>query len=246
MRIKQFQRSLHNEYRKNLSLPKTYNYLFGNPILPVVPVETAIDGIMIIGAYPSARFAKINSERDVPVADNLSPFSIETYFDGSRVRVLESGFELENHYLKPLGISRTTCWITDLVRVFLFKPGHVKKYRALGCSWPDFETRSRFEEYANEGMDWLNKEIAVAKPRLIITLGTEVAGILRGVRGRKSRNELISGKIQELHIDKNEYPAIHFAHPGIIMRPATTNNKWPILHQENHIPEARKAIKDFI
>ena len=246
MNIKQFQRSLHAEYCHQLSLPENYQYLYGNPVLPVVPVETAIGGILIVGAYPSARFATIGSERDVPVADNLSPFSIETYFDGTHTRRLESGFELEHQYLQPLGLSRGSCWITDLVRVFLFKPGHIKKYRQLDCSWPQFETRSKFEDYAIDGMDWFEKEIDVAQPRLIITLGADVAGILRGVQGRESRNDLISGKIQDLSVGDQKHQVIHLAHPGIVMRPASAKNRWPILHREKHVPEARTAIEKFL
>jgi hypothetical protein len=107
-------------------------------------------GVCIVGAYPSARFATIGRERDVPVGDNCGPFSIECYFDGSRVRTVNSGKELEDEYLAPLGLRRQDCWITDLVRVFLFKQGHVDKYRRLGCRWPAAETRRGFEEYARE------------------------------------------------------------------------------------------------
>ena len=119
--VKRFQRRLYAEYKDDLDLPQPYQYLYGNPIHPVVPLDVAQDSVFILGAYPSARFAAIGSERDVPVADNCGPFSTERYFDGSRVRTVNSGAELEEAYLEPLGLSRDQCWITDLVRVFLFK-----------------------------------------------------------------------------------------------------------------------------
>ena len=121
--VQRFQKRLHAEYKRDLSLPQTYKYIYGNPVQPVVPLDTAQDGVCIIGAYPSAQFATIGSERDVPVGDNCGPFSTERYFDGSRVRTVASGYELEKAYLAPLGLQREQCWITDLVRVFCSRKG---------------------------------------------------------------------------------------------------------------------------
>jgi len=54
---------------------------------------------MIVGAYPSAKFFTVKKSdgsviTDVPLYDNDSPFSNESYFDGSRVRTIPSGKEL--------------------------------------------------------------------------------------------------------------------------------------------------------
>lgn len=241
--IQEFQRRLFKRYKSSLSLPKNYRYFYGNPVEPVVPLDTKTESVLIIGAYPSAKFATIDSETNAPVADNLGPFSSDRYFDGSRVRSLASGHELYTEYLRPLGLQRTQCWITDLVKVFLFKQGHIEKYHRLGCKWPDRETRSLFEQYANESKNWLKEELQLANPKLIITLGTEVAGILQNVRGQSARNALLGGKLRDLKFEDLEYPVIHLAHPGIIMRPATERNQWPRLHREKHIPEVKKIIK---
>ena len=151
-----FQKRQFSNYKNDLSLPEHYKYLYGNPVQPVVPLDTAMNGVFIIGAYPSAKFASIGSERDVPVNNLSCPFSTEHYFDGSRVRTVDSGKELEEAYLSPLGLKRDQCWITNLDRIFLFKEGHIKKYRLLGCEWPDRETRSEFENYAEQGMPLLD------------------------------------------------------------------------------------------
>ena len=185
--IQDFQRRLYAGYKDDLSLPPTYKYIYGNPVRPAVPLDVAIDGVLVIGAYPSARFATIDSERDVPVEDHCGPFSSECYFDGSRIRTVDSGQELEDAYLAPLGLRRDQCWITDLVRVFLFKEGHLAKYRRLGCPWPERETRNQFEEFAQQGLHWLEQELALARPRLVISLGAEVAGILQGVKSAAKR-----------------------------------------------------------
>lgn len=132
--VKDFQRRVFENYKDNLSLPTTYNYYNGNPIHPIVPLDTCKNNVFIIGAYPTARFASIGSERDVPVGDISGPLSTKKYFDGSRERAVSSGVELEEAYLTPLGINHEQCWITNIVRIFLFKDGHISKYRRLGCS----------------------------------------------------------------------------------------------------------------
>lgn len=244
--IKAFQKRLYADYKNSLSLPEPYDYIYGNPVQPVVPLDTALDGVFIIGAYPSARFATIGSERDVPVGDNCGPFSTERYFDGSRVRTVDSGYELETAYLAPLGLRRDQCWITDIVRVFLFKKGHLAKYRRLDCRWPSRETRSLFEEYARQGLHWLEEELRLARPKVVITLGSEVAGILQHVAGQKQRNELLGGDLKELATGAGTYPVIHLAHPGIVIRPASDRNRWPHWHRTVHIPEARESVQRLL
>jgi uracil-DNA glycosylase len=242
-RIRDFQKRLFAAYKNDLSLPSNYQYIYGNPVQPVVPLDTSQSGVCIIGAYPSARFATIGSEQNVPVGDNCGPFSTERYFDGTRVRTVDSGKELEQAYLTPLGLQRSQCWITDLVRVFLFKKEHIAKCRRLGCEWPERETRSQFEEYAAQGMHWLEEELALARPRLVITLGAEVAGILRQVKGRQKRNAWLGGEVRPLKLGGKAYQVVHLAHPGIVMRPESERNPWPRLHREEHIPALREELE---
>jgi uracil-DNA glycosylase len=241
-----FLRELYTGYKSDLSIPEDYRYLYGNPVQTVVPLDIRPHSLFIIGAYPSANFATIGKERDVPVGDNLGPFPSYSYFDGSRIRSVASGEELATKYLKPLGVNREECWITDLVRLFLFKQAHVDKYRRLGCTWPENETRSQFENFAYEGMHWLEAELVLAKPRLVITLGSEVAGIVQSIKGSAQRNDLLGGDLKEFSISGNTYPVIHLAHPGIVMRESAERNPWPRRHREEHIPIARKVVSDLI
>jgi len=239
--IKEFQQRLYKEYKKGFSLPEPYQYLYGNPVQPVVPLDTTQNGIFVIGAYPSARFAAIQSERDVPIGDNCGPFSTERYFDGSTIRTVDSGYELEQAYLQPLGLKREQCWITDIVRIFLFKDGHINKYRKLGCPWPPHETRSHFEEFARVGLSWLEEELKLAQPKIVITLGSEVAGILQKIDGQKQRNYLLDGEIKDFAIGNECYPVIHFAHPGIVMRSESEQNPWPRLNRD-HISKVKTGL----
>ena len=177
---------------------------------------------MVVGAYPSAKFATIQGITDVPVASNDAPFSSEIYFDGSRVRRIPSGEELEENYLRPLGISRAQCWITNLVKVFLFKPGHVNRYHRLGVR--AIETRSWYRELAQKSLPWLWEEISLAQPKLIIFLSVDVVATVLGFRSQAT--EYLDGQIRLLPETTGTYQALCLPHPGILMKPSV-RNPWP-------------------
>jgi hypothetical protein len=152
--VLKYQQKCYREYANSVGLPELYTYLDGNPIRPLPPIQVATNGLMIVGAYPSARFesrpsrSQPNRYRLVPVADNLQPFGSEQYFDGTRVRTLESADGLRKYLLDGLGLLPDQCWITDLVKVFLYKPEHTG---SCGDVQPNFqvpELRSQFKTFA--------------------------------------------------------------------------------------------------
>jgi uracil-DNA glycosylase len=172
----------------------------------------------------------------------MGPFEPERYFDGQRVRTQASADELRDLLFGPLALDRSRCWVTDLVKVFLFKPGHRGKYEALGVVPPLGYERERFEELAEAAVPWLESEILMAAPRLLVTLGSEVAGILRGVRSQRQRNGLLSGTASELRIGSTSVQAVHLAHPGILMRRGDPErNPWPARH-DGHLRELRDTL----
>ena len=184
---------------------------------------------MIVGAYPSAKFYTIETENgspvmDTPVADNDTPFSNESYFDGSRVRTIPSGKELNEVILNKIGVDRSECWITDLVKVFLFKEGHVKRYEKLGKSDIE-ENRSKFYEYANKSISWLNQEIEICNPYVIILLGMEVTKAMFDVSDSDAKAYL-DGKARQKEINHHTRNFICLPHPGILMK-RTNRNPWP-------------------
>ncbi|MCR9290640.1 MAG: hypothetical protein NXI23_24980 [Bacteroidetes bacterium] len=195
---------------------------------------------MIVGAYPSAKFFTINGITDTPVADNDAPFSDESYFDGSRVRSIPSGKELNEVILKRIGIERKHCWITDLVKVFLFKDGHVKRYKKLGKNNIE-ENRSKFEEYGRKSMDWLEKEIEICKPSVIILLGMEVTKIFFGLSDKMAK-EYLNGEIKVKEIKGTERKTICLPHPGILMK-RTERNPWPDRFENEISIKAKKEIE---
>jgi hypothetical protein len=60
--VRAFQKRPYVSYKDSIPLPLPYQYIHGNPVQPVVPLDTALHGVFIIGAYPSARFAAIGGE----------------------------------------------------------------------------------------------------------------------------------------------------------------------------------------
>jgi len=240
--IKEYQSRCFAEYKATVGLPDEYTYFYGNPVNVLVPIETATDGAMVVGAYPSAKFYRIGRITDVPLLDNDSPFSSETYYDGARVRSVPSGCELNDNYLAPLGLPRTRCWITDLVKVFLFKPGHVRRYQELG-SLSAAETRSKFREIGKKSIPWLVEEIKLASPRAIVCLGSEVTSILFSVSEKEARSYL-DGQARDLRLIDMTSSAICLPHPGIIMKDFR-NNPWPHRFRAEIIPKAFKELRSM-
>lgn len=53
-----------------------------------------------------------------------------------------------------------------------------------------------------------------------------------------------------INVETVEYsgvgPAIHLAHPGIVMRPESDRNPRPRIHREEHITAAREHIQRLL
>lgn len=224
-KISNYQKSCWSSYKNQLGILETYTYLYGNPVKVHVPLDTAYGGIMIIGAYPTAHFNTISSERDVPVGDHLYPFSSEKYFDGSTVRDVCSGRELEDLFLKPLQISRSQAWITDLVKVFLFKEGHAEKYKHLGFKG-NLHTRNQFMDFAKKSISFIEQEIEICKPKVILGLGAEVNAVMLNKSVSIVTTIMEHNPKQEINIDKQAYTYYACPHPGILMRESAISNKW--------------------
>lgn len=236
-----YQQKCYREYLQSVGLPGNYTYPSGNPIRPLPPVQTAIGGLMIIGAYPSARFenrpSRIhpNRYRLIPIADNLQPFGYEQYFDGLRIRTLESGDGLQEYLLSKLELKPQECWITDIVKVFLYKDEHVESCNDV-C--PEFQVtalRSQFKEIAKNSLSWLQDECKLCQPKLIVTLGEEVAQVISGKFNASADTLLVRNIIYPLSLEG--YPALFLPHPDACRR----FEKWRV-----KIEEGLRTIKAFL
>ena len=224
MTVTEYQKDCFRNYKDTIGYSSEYTYLTGNPINVLVPIETTLNNVMIVGAYPSAKFYTVNGVADTPMADNDSPFSNESYFDGSRVRTIPSGKELNEVILEKIGVNRSDCWITDLVKVFLFKEGHIKRYEKLGKTNLT-ENRNKFIEYAEKSLVWLEREIEICNPKIIILLGLEVTKVFFSLTDTTSL-QYLNGSTKTKIINGIDRKIICLPHPGILMK-KTEQNPWP-------------------
>ena len=150
-----------------------------------------------------------------------------------------SGEKIDEEILTKIGISRNECWITDLVKVFLFKKGHIDRYKKLKKN--DFEeNRTKFDKYAEKSISWLNREIKIANPKLIILLGSEVVKIVLKVTEKKSK-ELMNGEIVIYEVDGIKYNFVCIPHPGILMK-KFDRNPWPNKFNEEIAPKIKLEV----
>ena len=242
--IKNLLQRIYEEYTSDIGLSPDAKYIHGTPLRPVVPLDTGIGGLFILGAYPSARFAYLDGISDVPVADNLGPFESERWFDGKRVRKQPSARELKDLFLGPLYVQRDQCWITDLVKIFLFKKGHIDRYHKLNAVAPEGYTRERFFELGEKSLHWLEEELVIAKPRFLIALGGEVAGILNGITSKAAQTNLLKPGVSTYTLGKVSVPVMYCAHPGNLMR-TSDKNPWPDRHKKEFLPALKLAKKEY-
>lgn len=230
-----FRQRIISEYMKSLSLPPNYKFLDGTPVAALPPRQTTRNGIMIVGAYPAARYDKVQNEPFVPVGNIDEPFDPKAW----------AGDELDKVYLQPLELTRQQCWITNLVRCYLFeergKKRDISKYRRLGVTWPGFTVRNRFDDYAQQGLPWLEEELRLAQPKLVITLGSEVAAAFHPGHPKSKRTALVeNAELRQVKLGEYTWTMVHLAHPG-----AGRGEKWRALIP-SHIEKLKPVVQKLI
>lgn len=222
--IRKFLQDCYADYlpsiRKELpDFPIDYCYPYGNPVNPVLPVQITQNKLMVIGAFPSARFERKDGLL-IPVADNLSPFGEETYFDGREIRVQASRESLNKNYFPQLNIKTKDLWLTDLVKIYLFPKKHIKNCSVIAQNIKFVNTHDKFLDIAKASLKWIKEEIEICNPALILTLGEIPARVISSNFTTKNA-ELLNGKINEIELDKS-YRIAHLAHPEI----RRLNKEW--------------------
>lgn len=116
----------------------------------------------------------------------------------------------------PLGLEPTDCWITDLVKVFLYKKEHFDSCKAVV---PDFKVqvlRDRFWDLGNKSLKWIRDDIQLCKPKVIVTLGLEVAQVVSGKRSAK-QNVILKSNVANPE-NLNGVPTVYAPHPDACRR----------------------------
>ncbi|MGW8314420.1 MAG: uracil-DNA glycosylase family protein [Bacteroidales bacterium] len=223
MTIHQFHKKCFKEYQESIRFPKETTYLYGNPVQTVMPLQTAIGKLMVIGPHPAARLYFLDNIPDVPLYDSNAPFASEPYYDGSRVRNSLMGEELKEVILETLGVKEEDCWLTTLVKVFLFDNDHVKKYHTLGKEIR--ENKSRYMEFANKSIAWIRQEIEIANPYAVVLMGEEVISSLLLVSEEEALQFMTGEAIEKQVIWKNTN-FICLPRPGLLLD-RSARNPWP-------------------
>jgi uracil-DNA glycosylase len=197
---------------------------------------------MVVGPQPAAKVYFVKDIPDVPLYDATAPFSIEPYYDGNRVRSSYTGQELSDVIMETLEIKREHCWLTTLVKVFLFDDDHVRKYRRLGKEIQ--ENRSLFSEYALKSMPWFRQELEIANPNVILLLGPEVISSILMI-SEKEAMDLITGEVVEKKIIWKNSSFICLPPPGMILD-RSARNPWPRKFALQIGPKAAEEVKRLL
>lgn len=241
MEIQAYQKKCFRQYKETIGFPPERAFLYGNPVEVAVPVELAQGKAMVIGFHPLAKTYEVEDQKDVPLYSTPFPFSKEEYFDGKQ-RVQVPGRQELEEVLGRLGVKMEDCWLTSLIKVFLFNSKDVAKYNKLG-NFKVAPDEFNFKEYGTKSMPWIQQEISLANPRLIILLGLETIGLFYDLSPTKAKH-LIDGGLKEIMVGKKIYPVLCLQDPELML----SNNKrnpWPEVFENKVIPAARKSLKPF-
>lgn len=224
--VLEFNRRCYSGYIKDIAkrvpgFPEKYLFPYGNPVRPVLSVSTCEKEIMLIGAFPSARF-EIIQKRLIPVANNLSPFAREEYFDGFGFRKQASREILDNHYFHPLNKVPEDFWITDIVKIYLFPEDHIKNCKEVDNNIYYVNTHKMFDLIARESLGWMYEEIRLCNPKVIITLGEVCARTISKDTSTPVK-ELLNGCLRPFTSFDPVIKIAHLGHPEIFRRNAS---KW--------------------
>jgi uracil-DNA glycosylase len=246
------------------AVPDAPPFYYGmRPCMPVVPTRLRKGRVMVLGMYPTCRFASVPKlgggwAREVPVRDVDEPFENSCYFDTYGARDVHSSTILYDEYLEPLGLSEEDLWITNLVKCFLFKDGHVNAYSEVGWNDPQVKaTRDDFFKAARPCFqNHLTKEVELCQPKLIITMGSAVCQmvhadaqgnpedfeVFRKVRGRPLRANSEDSSPYSRHESFKDKNVFCFFHPAYLSRSKTALET----HRSQHVKEAKEFLENLL
>ncbi len=236
-RIRLYQEKCFKEYKNDIGYPKENIFIQGTPIHPVVPVQTVQNKVLVVGDSPTAKIATIEEVPNVPVSNSDGPLIDEVYYKGNQLYENLMAKDLQECLLNEIGVSYEDCWLTNLVKVYLFTALDVKKYKKLGKTI--LPTRKDFSSYAQMSMKWLDEEIEICHPKLIITLGAAPAQYLMKTTQARSVS-LLDGHLRSYGVNGKQYPMISLPHPRILSR--KKNKSWMKLFDKRICKTAKNSL----
>src|SRR5690606_20336302 len=148
------------QYKESIGYPEERTFLYGNPVEVAVPCQLVPEKVMVIGFHPLAKLYDVGEQKSVPLYSADFPFGEEQYFDGKHV-VKVPGREDLKVVLEKIGINREDCWLTTLIKIYLFNSKDVAKYNSLG-NFKIAPDEFNFKEYGAKSVPWIQQEVNLA------------------------------------------------------------------------------------
>jgi uracil-DNA glycosylase len=222
----------------SVEFPEQRQFFFGEPIETIVPLCTERGGVMIIGSHPGAKCYEVENQSLVPLHNVDEPFSTNYYFNGKEVGPVGNGILLQR-VLEQLGISELPQWRTTLVKIFLFDAKDVAKYNALG-NYKAVPDDMHYTAYAEKSLEWIQQEVLLAKPKLIVLTGLQVCGYFFETSPTKAKH-YVDGEIYELKIGRKNWPVLCLHDPDQFIN-SNKRNPWPEVFTNKIVPRAKRSL----
>ncbi len=160
-----------------------------------------------------------------------------------------SGRDLDEHYLKPLGLTREMVYLVDMMPYFLANTAVGKSGRSMAENIRLYDRQQpagrklgiepRAEPDAlidrcrtmrgNRGR--LDHLLGSSRAKVLFTMGAEAAACARGFDTEKEGRAVLYAEPARLDVFGLVTTVYHLVHPGLLMRAAKRRNAWVEKHE---------------
>lgn len=251
---------------------KHFFFPFGQPLKKVKQKDTTPKKVFVLGVYASAVHARwVDKNGKLKVKALAVASEPEIFWTGEDAEQIIAGIDipdelgklslpkdknmngpsgkaLDKYYLEPLGLSRDTTWLCDLLpesRVNEKQRAAIAKYyttknidtfKLTTANIPDFDIT---ELNSKQRRQEILEEIETSKAETIILLGDlPIKWFLRFFNKKYSRLSQFGdtretyGKTHKITINDKQYNIIPLCHPRQAGRLGNASKKWGLLHDD--------------